>query len=540
MSEDMKADCILTGGRIFLGLGEPLAEALAIRGNRVLAVGKASEIEALAGHETRRIDLAGRSAIPGINDGHQHMLLFGLEQSEVNLHPTQLSTMEQLLDRIGAKAREIPPGEWILGRRYDHFHLTPARHPTAAELDRVAPDNPVYITRTCGHMGVANSRALALAGVGPDTPDPKGGELGRDDAGQPNGLLMETAQELIKNALPPLSQERLVGALELAGDLFLARGITSVTDAGLGLRQHFDDYLAYRAAADSGRLKVRTYLALTGGPNGIERQAEAERLMTGQGDERLKIGPVKLFADGSAGGKTAAMTLPYTCACDNRGLFVYSDEELNHWAETYHRKGYQLAIHAIGDAAIDQSVTAVKRALAGAPRTNHRHRIEHCGFTRPDQIADMARLGMIPAPQPIFVYEFGELYVDILGEDRPAGAYPMRSWRDAGLKPVASTDTPVSDFDPMKNLYCMVTRKTDRGRVLGQDERLSMEEALAAMTEYGAHGSFSEKEKGRLTAGQLADVAVLDRDIFAVEPEMLLETQVDMTLLDGDVVYQRT
>jgi predicted amidohydrolase YtcJ len=533
-----KADKVLTGGRIFLGLAEGFAEALAIRGGRVVAQGTASDLEGLIGPQTELLRLDGRAVVPGFNDGHQHMLLYGLELGEVNLHPSRLGTLTELQRAIAQRAAEMPPGSWILGRRYDHFHLDTGRHPTREDLDAAAPDHPVYVTRTCGHVGVANSRALALAGIDAETADPPGGEIERT-GGRPTGVLFENAQQLVKAVLPPLDRSRLIAALEAAGAAFIAQGITSVTDAGLGLRQKFDDYRAYRAAYEAKRLPLRVYLAFTGGPNGIEEEAAAAGLMTGQGDERLKIGPIKLFADGSAGGKTAAMTLPYICACQNRGLFVYQDQELDDWVARYHAADYQVAIHAIGDAAIEQALNAVERAQQSHPAEGRRHRIEHCGFTHDYQIQRMARLGMVPAPQPIFLYEFGELYIDVLGEERPATAYPMRSWMNACLLPIASSDTPVSDFSPMKNLYAMVTRRTHEGRVLGIQEALTLEEAVSALTLNGAYGSFSEQEKGTLAPGRLADLAVLDRDIFAGPPEGLLEAQVDMTLLEGESVFTR-
>lgn len=533
-----QADLILSGGPIFQGLKTGFCDALAIKDGKVLAGGTDGALESLQGPDTKVFDLAGRAAIPGINDGHQHLLSFGLEQNEIVLHPTRVSTLTELTDAIAERARQTPPGQWILGRRYDHYHLAGGQHPTRYDLDRATGDHPVYITRTCGHMGVANSKALEICGITRDSPNPQGGEIVKEN-GEPTGLLHETAQALVKSHLPAYSVDELVAGIEAAGRTFLAHGITSVMDAGLGLRQDFDDYRGYKTAYETGRLPLRVYLALCGGPNGIQQQAHEAGLMTGGGDERFKIGPVKLFTDGSAGGKTAAMTLPYICACDNRGLFVYEDQDLDHWVELYHRQGYQVALHAIGDAAIDQALNAVEGAVGEGGGQGRRHRIEHCGFTRPDQIERMQRLDMIPAPQPIFLYEFGELYVDVLGAERPASSYPMRSWEKAGLGPIASSDTPVSDFSPMKNLYCMVTRKTDRGRVLGAAESLSLEEAISAATLNGARGGFSETVKGTLEPGMLADIAICERDIFAHPPEALLETRIDATILGGEVVYER-
>jgi predicted amidohydrolase YtcJ len=532
------ADTVLQGGRIFLGLAEGFAESIALAEGRVIAAGRCADLETLIGPSTRRIDLRGRAVLPGFNDGHQHMLLYGLEQMEVNLHPAHVRSLAELQDRLRERATAAHPDEWILGRRYDHFHLDIARHPTRDELDAVTVEQPIFITRTCGHVGVVNSRALALAGIDETTPDPPGGRIARED-GRPTGVLFETAMGLVKKIMPALSEERMVAALELAGRDFLSQGITSITDAGLGLRQGVSDLVAYRAAHDAGRLPVRAYVALTGGPGGIERELRGSTILGDAGGERFKLGPIKLFADGSAGGKTAAMTLPYICACENFGLFVYQDAEITELVRAYHDLGYQVAIHAIGDAAIDQALNAVEAAMEANPGGERRHRVEHCSFTRPDQIERMVRLGMVAAPQPIFLYEFGELYLDVLGDDRPAAAYPMRRWIDAGLRPIASSDTPVSDVSPMKNLYSMVTRKTDRGSVLGAGERIGLPEAVSALTANGAYGSFSESQKGTLAPGMLADLVVLDRDIFDFGDDELLATRADLTLLEGEIVFDR-
>jgi len=284
---------------------------------------------------------------------------------------------------------------------------------------------------------------------------------------------------------------------------------------------------------------VRAYLALTGGPTGIQDQALARGLRTGVGDDWVKIGPVKLFTDGSAGGLTAAMSVPYKCNCENRGIFIWTDGQVDDMVAQYHREGLQVAVHAIGDAAIGQALSAIEKANARIPLLGRRHRIEHCGFITKPQIATMRCLGMTLAPQPIFLYEFGDLYVDVLGDNRPHDCYPMRSWIDAGLHPAASSDAPVSESNPFINMYEMVTRLTNRGTPLGPHERISLAEAVHCLTYNGAHASFSEGEKGRLVTGQLADLAVLDRDVFAVPADELLATRAEMTLIDGVVAYDR-
>lgn len=533
-----KADVVLKNGRIFQGLQDGFVEALAVWKGRVLAAGKSSEIEALVGPATRVIDLAGRCATPGINDGHQHLLPFGMGLRQVDLSASEVKTLDEVLARVKAFVDKAKPGEWIFGGRYDHFHLDVKRHPFREELDKVSPNNPVYIKRTCGHMGVANSMALKLAGIDEKTPQPTGGFIETQN-GRLTGLMQERAQELVTRAMPPLPIADLVRGIEEGGNVFRSYGITSVMDAGVGLVQGYDHYLAYQEARRQRRLPVRTYMSLTGGPAGVMDKAFPQGLMTGVGDEYLKVGSVKLFTDGSAGGKTAAMRHPYKCSCGSIGIFIYSDGELNDWVEKYNALGYQLSIHAIGDAAIDQAVNAVEAANAKNPVAGKRHRVEHCGFTTPDQIAAMKRLGMIPAPQPIFIYEFGDLYIEVLGEERPAQSYPMKDWIEAGLHPIASSDSPVSDFNPMKNLYEMVTRKTDRGTVMGADQCITTEQAISTMTYNGAYGSFSEHVKGTLAPGMLADIAVFDRDLFAVAPEDILPALADITLIDGEIVHDR-
>lgn len=533
-----KAGLVLRGGSVFRGLRDGFASAIAVDGECVLATGSDAEIEPLIGPATRVVELQGRAVVPGFNDAHEHLLSLGLAQLEVNLRGDEVKTLDELLRRVKERVDRARPGEWIIGGRYDHYELDVKRHPYREELDRIAPRNPVFLKRTCGHMGVANSLALKLAGVDERTPQPPGGHM-ESQNGRLTGLMQERAQELIGRVVPKLPQEALVQGLEAGGQLYLSQGVTSVMDAGVGFRQGLDDYDAYLAARAAGRLPVRTYLALVGGPNGVQDKALERGLRTGLGDDWVKVGPVKLFTDGSAGGLTAAMSVPYKCSCESRGIFIWTDGQVDEMVGHYNRLGLQIAIHAIGDAAIQQALNAVAKADHDTPVAGRRHRIEHCGFITKPQIATMQRLAMTLAPQPIFLYEFGDLYVDVLGDERPHNCYPMRSWIDAGLRPAASSDAPVSDTNPFTNLYEMITRRSNRGTTLGPHERITLPEAVHCLTWNGAYGSFSEDRKGRLVAGQLADLAVLDRDIFTAEPETLLETKADLTIVDGKVGYDR-
>jgi predicted amidohydrolase YtcJ len=531
------ADIILTNGRVFCGLAKGYAEAVALWSGKVLATGSSQEIEALRGPDTTVVDLAGRLATPGLYDAHMHLLPLGLAMNDLDARPKAAPTLDSLLSAIRQAAQARKPGEWILGRGYDQFQLDTGRHPTRDELDSAAPDNPVYLVRTCGHISICNSMALKLAGIDETSSVPQGGAIEQRD-GRLTGLLAENARDPVKAVIPAPSDEDLVAAIERAGKYCLSLGITSVMDAGVGMRSGWREIVAYREAQRTKRLPVRTYQCLLGGPGGIVERAFEEGLRSGMGDDMLMVGCVKIFTDGSAGGRTAAMTEDYLGEPATKGLFMLKDEEMDAFTRAYHDMGYQLAVHAIGDAAIEQTLDAMEKALEANPDPARRHRIEHCGFNRPDQIARMARLGIEPAPQPVFIYDFGDLYVNVLGPERPAASYPMRAWIDHGLKPSASTDAPVCDADPFPNLFSMVTRKTRKGNVIGPQETLSVEEALAAYTEWAAYACKSENHRGRLVPGMAADIAVFSRDFTTEQPEMILQTRCDMTIRGGEIVFE--
>ncbi|MEO1458736.1 MAG: amidohydrolase family protein, partial [Pseudomonadota bacterium] len=297
---------------------------------------------------------------------------------------------------------------------------------------------------------------------------------------------------------------------------------------------------AYRQALQQARLPVRTYQTLLGGETGIADACAAQGLMTGHGSEMLRIGPVKIFTDGSAGGKTAAMTRPYLGDPPTTGVMCLSDNECHDLIARYHDLGYQMAIHAIGDAAIEQVLQGYEKALDHAPAPGRRHRIEHCGFLTPDHLARMVARKIYPAPQPSFIYEMGDGYFPLFDDARRNACYPMRSWLEAGLNPSASSDAPVTDVNTFNNLYTMATRKTRTGQVIGPDQTLSIPDALHAYTWSSAFAEHAEARKGRLVPGQVADVAVFSEDFLEAEPEILLgEVVCDMTIRGGEIVYER-
>ena len=540
MRGPVAADCVLTGGRVWRGLREGCAEAVALWGGKVLATGTAAEIADLIGPDTRVIHLEGRLATPGLNDAHMHLLPYGVAMAEVDLRPASAPTLDAFLERLRERAAATPAGEWVIGRGYDHFRLDVKRHPTREELDAAVPDHPVYVVRTDGHVAVANGRALALAGIAEDTPSPPGGLIGRRD-GRLTGLLAETAREPVIDVLPKAGEAELSDAVERAGRDLLRHGITSVMEAAVGIQNGWTEMLAYQRAAREGRLPVRVYATLMGDKGrSVLDEAMAAGMITGTGDDRFRIGPVKIFTDGSAGGRTAAMSRPYLGGgADDTGILCLAGDELNAMVLRAHRAGYRMAIHAIGDAAIGQTLTALERALADTPDPGRRHRIEHCGWLDPEQMERLVANHILPVPQPVFLYYFGDLYLTLIERGRIEASHPMRTWIERGLHPSASTDCPVCEIDPMANLYTMVTRRTNAGTVLGEDQRLSLAEALHAYTWASAYAAKEEGIKGRLVPGQLADVTVFSRDMFDAGPEAILETACDLTILGGEVVHRR-
>lgn len=533
-----QATTILTNGSIWLGKAEGFAQAIALAGDKVLASGTTAEVELLADETTTRIDLEGRFAMPGIYDAHTHLAMYGRGLRDIDAAPTAVKSLEEIYAKIAEKAKEVPEGGWIIARGYDHTKLAEGRHPHRTELDAAAPGRKVYVVRTCGHVAVANSLALQEAGIGHNTPNPDGGEIYRDASGL-TGLLAENARFPVMANLPKDDLEAWVAGIEAGGKDMLRYGITSTMDAGVGMEAGWLEVEAYLEAKKQGRLPVRVAATFMGDKDvSILEEAIEKGFVTGVGCDMWKVGPVKFFTDGSAGSYTAAVTEPYV-GTDNHGIFCLTDAECDALAKRAHDAGYQMAIHAIGDAAIEQILNAMEKAQTANPSAKPlRHRIEHCGWLADGQIERMVRLGVYPAPQPTFMYYFGENYAGALGQKRTDFAYPMRAFVDAGLEPSASTDCPVTALNPFAGIYGMVTRKTWKGTVIGVDQRLTVAEALHAYTYSAAFGTHDEEKKGRLIPGQLADIAVLSANPFEIDPEEILQLSCVKTLLGGKVVYE--
>lgn len=529
---------LIHGNVITMDDTRPRAQAVLAIGDRIFRVGSDEEIEGLIDGETEVMDLEGRTLIPGFIDCHAHPIGYGQSLMSVNCGTPPLRSIGEMVESIREEAAERAEGEWIVGNGYDDFKLSERRHPSRWDLDSAAPNNPVIVNRLCGHISVVNTTALKLAGITVDTADPDGGRIDRDpETGEPTGVLRGSARDPIWKVIPLPGPEQLRRAVNLAARDFLSRGVTSVSDAGVedGLSVR-----AYRAAIDEDGARTRVNLMMSAGLLG---ELAKLGLSTGFGDERLRIGAIKIVADGSSSGRTAALSEPYLDTPGNTGIMYLSQEELDKEVLAAHRAGFQVGVHAIGDRAISAVLDSYEAALKELPKSDHRLRIEHCGICTPSIISRIRRLGVVPVPQPIFLYGEGESYRAGLGEDRVKWAYPLKSFLEGGIVTPMSSDCPATSgaelISPLLGICVAVTRRTDAGRDLGPGQRIGVGDALRCYTLNSAYATFEEGAKGSIEAGKLADFAVLSDDPLSVEAEKIKDIGVEMTVVGGEVAYKR-
>jgi hypothetical protein len=526
---------LIHGGPIMtMDRANPLAHAVGIVNKRIVAVGDVSDVRAELGATFDEIDLAGRTAIPGLYDAHAHVMGVGYAASQIDLTPDAVSSIEDIRRKVSERVATSAAGSWILGRGYDQAMLRESRFPTRQDLDAVAPDHPVVLRRMCHHIITANTKALALAGIDRTTPDPDDGTIDRDEHGDPTGVLRESAANAIWAAMGDHTEDEIVEALTLGGRIFREHGVTSVAEAGIARKEELRAYQRVHAAGD---LALRTWLMML-----IDDTLEGLSslgIMTGFGDEWMRIGNAKLYTDGSIGGKTARMSEPYLGEPDNYGIYMYPPEEIVEKLVRAHKAGFQLGNHAIGDAAISVLLDAYERAQREHPVADPRFRIEHCSIVTEPMLDRIRDIGAIPIPGTTFLYDMRPVYLENLDEERVRYAYAMKTFAERRIVAAASTDAPVSGVNPMVGIGMMVSRIDRLGDQIWPDERVNLDDAIRAYTWNGAYASFSEHEKGSLEPGKLGDVTILETDLSTVDPLDLRNVRCDMTIADGAVVYER-
>lgn len=547
------ADLVLRGANVITMDGElPRSEAIAIVGERIVYMGDDAGAEAFRGPGTRVIELEGATVLPGLTDGHAHLMGTGRLQTRIDLLDS--STFQELLDAVAVAAEQAEPGEWIVGRGWHQEKWTDAPEttvrgfPTHEQLTAVSPDNPVSIGHASGHGRLVNRLALEAAGITGETPDPPGGEILHLPDGRPSGMLLEEAENLVEDAYREWQEERSPAeraaadrrALQAGIDEFLRHGITAVQSPPDDSRQggSESEIALYRAADEAGELRMRVY-AMVSASDATDESLERLRTVP-DGDGRLTVRAIKAYADGALGSRGALLLEPYADD-DTRGEEVSTEAELRRVAELALRHGYQAAIHAIGDAANRRVLDIYADLFERYPQraADARFRIEHVQIVHPDEVERLADRGVVASMQGVHATSDGPWTPARLGAERSRErAYPFRDLRDAGVLVVNGTDAPVERVDPWPSIAGMAVGRMQGGDVFNPHHLLTREEALATYTVNPARAAFEEERRGTLAVGKLADLTVVDADPLSVPDEALADIQTLLTVVGGEVAYE--
>jgi predicted amidohydrolase YtcJ len=544
--KELAPDLVVTGGKIYTmdatsgATCGRMAEAVAVKDGRLIAVGKDAEVEALAGPTTTHLPLGGRTVIPGIFDSHNHFMEVGAKLSVIRLD--ECESPEEMMELVRERAKETPPGEWIIGQGWNEGMFTDGRLPTRQDIDPATSEHPVVLMRFF-NTDVVNSVALKTAGIHRDTPDPEGGRIERDAAGEPNGLLRASAKTLMRPLIPKPTQDQMKESLHLACGEMHRFGITSVVDPGL----RPEEIRAYQSFYKDGELSVRVNLL----PSwhgffddekeiDLDYRARELGLYSGFGDEWLRIGALKMAIDGGTTPHTAFMYEPYE---GDTELVAFNRIELDalfRYFRTAQELGWDVAIHCCGDHAQDMAVDTFAQVAREVRNPDARHNIIHAYFPTENALAQMAEHNIAAVIQPTFIYWEGELLFRDVGHERALNYKPVRKYLDNGVVVTSSSDvTSTVSANPFVSLYALVARKNRLGQDIAPLEAISREEALRTYTAGGTWLTREEGLKGTIEVGKVADMAVLDRDYFAVPEEEIKDVQVDMTIVDGSVLWQR-
>lgn len=535
-SHQQGAELVLLNGKIWTGNPQhPLAQAIAVRGDRILAVGSVEQIRSLVDRHTEVIDLQGKLALPGFIDNHTHFMSGGFQLLTVSLRDA--ATEKEFARRLGEQAASLPPGRWITGGEWDHENWPGAPLPRKEWIDPVTKSNPVFVTRLDGHMGLANSVALRLAGITKRTKDPPGGTIVRDPAtGEPTGVLKDAAMDLVLRVIPPPSEQEQDQALRAAMREAARVGVTSIHDI-----TSWADWQVYRRFHRRGELTVRIYART---PIASWQRQRDEVAKHGVGDHWLRLGGLKGFADGSLGSTTALFFEPYLDAPHTSGLWhedMLPPARMKRRVAAADKAGLPVSIHAIGDRANKVLLDLFEQVARENGSRDRRFRIEHAQHLRPEDIPRFAQLGVIPSMQPYHAIDDGRWAEKRIGHQRCKTTYAFRSLLDAGARLSFGSDWNVAPLSPLLGIDAAVTRRTIDGKNPHgwiPEQKITVEEAVRAYTINNAYAEFAEQEKGTLEPGKLADIVVLSQDIFMVEPHHIVTTQVVYTIVGGRVVWK--
>jgi predicted amidohydrolase YtcJ len=508
----------------------PRAQAVAIADGRFLAVGSTDDIRGISKPGTRQIDIGGKTIVPGFIDAHSHPSYAGIRHLRwVNCN---LRSIAAIQNAIRERAAKTPPGDWVIGFMYDDTKTSEGRKLTREDLDTAAPDHPVFIEHRGGHTAYVNSLAYRRTEITDRTPDPPGGKFDRDPAtGKLSGGLRENATDSFRKLLPTrFTRDEMRQGVKLISQMMVRTGVTSVTDA----QASPEDLLGYQDAREAGDLSLRVYCLMQF--RALDKMIAAG-VRAGLGDERVRVGGIKLVCDGSISERTARLTEPYIGRPNDYGILVSSEEALYAGARKAHEAGWQIGTHANGDAAIDIMLRIYERLQREMPRRDPRYRLEHCTVVNPSLISRIRALGAIPTPFSTYVYYHGEKMKEY-GQERLNWMFAVRSFLDAGIHVTQASDYPPGPFEPMMALQSEVTRTDSHGTLWGPRQRVTAEEALRVGTMNGAYASFDENRKGSITAGKLADLVVLGRDPLRVDPMTLIEIPIERTMVGGRWVYE--
>jgi len=522
----MYADMVLLNGNfITMNPAQPNTQAVAIKDTKLTKVGTNKQVKRWISDKTKVIDLKGRTVVPGLIDAHAHMVDFGRWLTRVNLRGAK--SIREIQEKVKKRVQETPGGKWILGRGWDQDRLAEKRYPTRWDLDKVSPHHPVILDRVCGHASVANTKALELAGITKETRSPLGAQIDKDPrTSEPTGILREeAAMNLVWGKVPEPSEEETTDICSLACQKAVEAGLTSVHWL---VNEPIEIRILQKLKAQ-GKLPLRAYIVIPVEYLPCLRDAG---MSTGFGDHVTKIGSIKILADGSLGASTAALRQPYSDDPSTRGITICSQKELYSMVAEAHNAGFQLALHAIGDRAIDLVLNAFERALKQNPREGHRHRIEHASVLNKTLIQRMKKLGLVASVQPHFVVS--DFWVaNRVGKARARWVYPFKTLIRGGVVTAGGSDCPVELINPLLGIYAAVARDSF------PEERVTVEEALRMYTVGAAYASFEEDVKGSIAVGKLADLTVLSDDPREVAPSKIKNIVVEMTVVGGRIVYSR-